>query len=514
MKRNLTKFFNLIKNDKQAKTLMVIGLLMLFIFTIGYSLSMFTGSKGTTLANIKVNDLSFNMTTNSGTSDDRILHLQAGKTELFSVVINNLNNVDVSYELLYDVCSDSNCTNVISDLPENVSVGYVENDSDELNGIIEKDGSAKTITLLTTNKNSSDVYIRLNLNAGYGWNDLNLVNQFNKVNYGVDTQVIAYIDGVETGTYPDTCNYTAKITAYRKNTQVTLTDAAVTCNSSTNVWKTTYTGFVDRLVINFTSVPYPTISDYIADAYTSSASTNGMFKDDTDDKNIRYTGASPNNYLEFGNNGEIWRIIGVFNVYNNDTKQTEKLVKIVKTDAITNVPFDTSNSNNWVVSTLKDTLNSTAYNNISAKYQNLVADVTWNLGGYLSGGANAPTGKELYNYERGTAVYGTYPTTWNGKIALIYASDYVYASANTTCHGNGFTSACSGDNWLKDSNLWVLGHYRTNTNLAHGINWGSYISYINANTATYKARPTLYLNNSARVLTGTGTSSDPYKLSV
>ena len=101
MKRNLTKFFNLIKKDKQAKILTIIGVLLLFIFTIGYSLSMFTGSKGTTLANIKVNDLSFNMTTNSGMSDDRVLHLKAGKTEKFDIVLTNLNKVDVKYEIIY-----------------------------------------------------------------------------------------------------------------------------------------------------------------------------------------------------------------------------------------------------------------------------------------------------------------------------------------------------------------------------------------------------------------------------
>ena len=117
MKTKLIKFFNLIKKDKQVKVLTITGIILLFIFTLGYSLSMFTSSQNNKVANIKVNDLSFNITTNSGTSDDRILHLQAGKNEIFNVIITNLNKINTKYELIYDVCSDSNCSSLIESLP-------------------------------------------------------------------------------------------------------------------------------------------------------------------------------------------------------------------------------------------------------------------------------------------------------------------------------------------------------------------------------------------------------------
>ena len=75
MKTKLIKFFNLIKKDKQAKTLTIFGLIVMFIFAIGYSLSAFTNSDNKQLVNIEVNGLAFNMTTNTGESDDRILKL-------------------------------------------------------------------------------------------------------------------------------------------------------------------------------------------------------------------------------------------------------------------------------------------------------------------------------------------------------------------------------------------------------------------------------------------------------
>ncbi len=109
------KFINIIKmikNDKRFKYTLVVTIMLLFISIIGYSLSFFNKNSSMLFANIKVNDLVFNITTNSGESDDRILRLQAGKTESFTSTITNLNKIGTKCELIYDVCSDSNCTSI------------------------------------------------------------------------------------------------------------------------------------------------------------------------------------------------------------------------------------------------------------------------------------------------------------------------------------------------------------------------------------------------------------------
>ena len=65
------KFINIIKmikNDKRFKYTLVVTIMLLFISIIGYSLSFFNKK----VQCIKVNDLVFNITTNSGESDDRI----------------------------------------------------------------------------------------------------------------------------------------------------------------------------------------------------------------------------------------------------------------------------------------------------------------------------------------------------------------------------------------------------------------------------------------------------------
>ena len=255
--QNLTKFFNLIRKDKQAKILTIFGLIVMFIFVIGYSLSVFTNSSNKQLVNIEVNGLAFNMTTNTGESDDRILKLSAGSTELFETTIINLNDIDVKYELIYKVCTDVTCNNYYSEIPDEIKVALVQSKDNKTNGTIVpgKDNSV-VINLVTLNESDKDYYIKLDLNAGYVWNELQLANMFNNVfeqGDNVYTNVISYVDGVIAQAYPESCNYVGKIRGYDNGTEVELENSSLVCDRYTNKWKMVVEGFVDKLVIEFTS---------------------------------------------------------------------------------------------------------------------------------------------------------------------------------------------------------------------------------------------------------------------
>ncbi len=75
-----------------------------------------------------------------------------------------------------------------------------------------------------------------------------------------------------------------------------------------------------------------------------------LMYDDTEDGNLRYVGASPNNYIDIGDktsdgNPILWRIIGVMkNVYNAETSSQEDLIKIIRADSIGSYSWDTSAS--------------------------------------------------------------------------------------------------------------------------------------------------------------------------
>lgn len=260
VKKKLTNFIRLIKDNKQTKVLSIAFVLILFVFSVGYALSYFNVSNNKKFANITVNDLSFNMTTNSGASDDRVLHLKPSKTESFSIVLTNLNKMDVKYELIYSYCDDSNCSNPTETKIDDIMVDVMEDSLNVINGTISP-GTAnkKVINIFTQNYSSNDVYIKLNLNAGYTWNELELVDQFHldSVNAGFNTQmdIVAYVDGVETTAFPDSCNYIAKIRGYNDSSEIVMGDSSLTCDREKNTWKLVLEGLVKKVVIQFIYVP-------------------------------------------------------------------------------------------------------------------------------------------------------------------------------------------------------------------------------------------------------------------
>lgn len=74
---------------------------------------------------------------------------------------------------------------------------------------------------------------------------------------------------------------------------------------------------------------------------------------------------------------------------------------------------------------------------IKEKYQNMINEIVWNIGANISTSPYGLSTLEQYNAERGTITYqNSRQTTWNGKIGLIYASDYGYASTNEECRTN------------------------------------------------------------------------------
>lgn len=309
----------------------------------------------------------------------------------------------------------------------------------------------------------------------------------------------------------------------------------------------------------------PTLLKKIDLMYQYESGTNGLEQDDTTDKNIRYVGASPKNYLKF--NGETWKIIGVFNVYNTETGKSEKLTKIIRNDSLGRYSWDSSELsinkgwgvNEWSQADLMYELNcdgkstkycrdditegylsnlttgtTTWYNrsnnskngsydyikNIKSSSIDKIANVRWNLGGY-----NLPpvTALNMYNYERGTLHKSkpsdgiTRTNTWDGKIALIYPSDYGYASTNTACRNNMNSKTdgvynCKNENWLLNSAMqWTLSPSSGYAYSVFSVSSRGDVSYSTyAYSGTTDVRPTLFLKSDVVISGGTGTESDPY----
>ena len=254
MGKKLINIIKMIKSNKKYKYTLIVTIMLLFISIIGYSLSIFNKNSSNVVANIIVNDLSFNLTTNSGQSNDRVLKLTANSSEVFNVNILNLNSVDVKYEVIYKVCTDVNCTSYYDAVPDGVQIGLNKKNTSSASGTIAGGSTSATLVgLMSINTTSNDYFILLDLNAGYGWNELALVNMFSRVHVGdVNTDFVAYVDGIKTSTYPTSCNYVAKLIGVVDGVEVDLPNSYITCNRDTNKWKTVVEGFADKIIVNFT----------------------------------------------------------------------------------------------------------------------------------------------------------------------------------------------------------------------------------------------------------------------
>ena len=284
---------------------------------------------------------------------------------------------------------------------------------------------------------------------------------------------------------------------------------------------------------------------------------------DLDGGNIRYYGASPNNYIYFNcsdysnqtsSTCETWRIIGVF-----DGK-----VKLIRNESIGNYSWDNKNTespngkNDWTTARLMKLLNpsdyytvdsndnnlgqSLYYNSASGKCysgqnnatvdcdftstgikdttKNMIAETTYYLGGWNSISVYP---NQIYGYERGTTVYTGRPKTpWTGKIALAYPSDYVYAADLNQCVNKQLNkyndSTCTSNNWMKailgaSSSGWLLTPFSGGSGAVWFVFSSGFVNYSPYAYDAYGAVPVLSLSSELGIESGDGSSSNPYKLS-
>ena len=306
--------------------------------------------------------------------------------------------------------------------------------------------------------------------------------------------------------------------------------------------------FSSKVVIVNTATEEEVPLEKLVNEVTTLAATDTVnFASDDPDNNIRYIGANPNNYVYFNcsdysnqsdSTCEKWRIIGVFkNMTKEDGSQAD-LVKIIRDDSLGNIAWDSNNVNDWSTASLQTILNGDYYNGTYAtgafkndSTRNAIESVVWNLGGT----ANYTTSSNglashWYGYERGTTVYTDRPTTWTGKIALMYPSDYGYATAGGTTtnresclakelykwDGSGVSDCKNNDYLFKSAyTQWTLAPTSSNYGYAFIVYTKGYVGSSNGVYYANVVRPAAYLKSSISLSSvGDGSSTSPYQLKV
>ena len=287
---------------------------------------------------------------------------------------------------------------------------------------------------------------------------------------------------------------------------------------------------------------------------------------------------------------EKWRIIGLFNNITKSDGTKENLIKIIRDNSLGNITWDykkngvgsstsDSGSNDWSDSQLMMMLNPVdylksgytnsndiiSYNNqelyskMGSYYngtkgckpaaivkgetfncteidftttglkndntRNAIENVVWNLGG--SSPNDYVNASMFYGRERGTTVYSGRPTTWTGKIGLMYPSDYGYATSGgqtldrATCLAKRLynwdspsENDCINNDYLFKFNYQcTLAPASSSATYVFGVMSGGYVIDGNADN-NFMVRPALFLKSSISISGGAGSSTEPYQLKV
>ena len=283
----------------------------------------------------------------------------------------------------------------------------------------------------------------------------------------------------------------------------------------------------------------------------------------------RYIGANPNNYVKF--NDELWRIIGVFDV-DDGTGKIEKRMKIIRNESIGYYSWDNKDEstgaeskygkNNWPDARLNYLLNpghesetyggslywnrksGTCYNDsnnattscdftssgLTDEAKTMIGDAKWYLGGTSDYNSSSNgLASHFYKNERGTAVYdSSRSTNWIGKVGLMYPSDYGYATSGGSSKNRASCMAKELLNWKDNSysdcknNDWLYNSSTTQWTMSPRADYSYYVFRVDSTGHvtgydafyTFAGRPVVHLKSTIKVISGSGTTSSPFILSV
>ena len=203
----------------------------------------------------------------------------------------------------------------------------------------------------------------------------------------------------------------------------------------------------------------------------------------------------------------------------------------------------------WKTSLLnKIHLNNVYLGKIDSKYQSLIADHLWTYGNDNAIGTNIANknAQIVYNNEIGKSINAN-PKTDREKIGLLYMSDYMYSASHENWSKQllygGKNPTFNNDIFDKDNNLigcfpeglintdycsatnnnWLyLGLYEWSITTVAGFNnrafnidfFGNLASgWVAMSPDNTAIRPSLYIKNTTKLLSGIGTAGNPYMIS-
>ena len=326
-------------------------------------------------------------------------------------------------------------------------------------------------------------------------------------------------------------------------------------NKESGLKSTNVKDAIDELYTECTKEP--TAGEQIIDKEEIVTSGDGLYEDEYEDGRYLYRGKSPKNFIQFNN--ELWRIISVeadgtikirkyeylqgisydeydkdrvtlddayycsiayssgCNVWGSKTTMRDQEGNIVS--QIIGNPFNTSKL--YILpdaeADLNIYLNNEYYNQLSNEAKQQIVNHSFNVGmvAYSSG-------QQLETDIKQSKMY-----TWQGKVGLINVTEYVRAAAiDKNCasvynYSTTSTKCYYIDNWMFDEVGSDYGLSNMTSYYYSGSDYNTYVwiimnDYPNSSPRTggHLFWPVVYLSSNIKITSGTGTSQDPYQISL
>ena len=294
--------------------------------------------------------------------------------------------------------------------------------------------------------------------------------------------------------------------------------------------------------------------------------TNGTLYNETTSEEVReyrYSGADVDNYIyyncpdtaggktygdldyDYANNCETWRIVGIFE------ENGEEFLKIMNNNTLTDIPtnyvidgttYTVGYNGTHAYWNRPDTLKSTNYNDwtraglqyylnteedesatpvagylskLSTNAKNVLRETTYYLGNVAYGGSGDTTISAYANERNATKIWSENQPTWNGKVGLLYPSDYGYSAnpdnwSNTQLYYYDGATTWMMQNANHNDHEWLLSPSSGSAN--HALYWYSagYVYFTDIVNGSTGVREVLNLKSSVKVLKGEGDVNSPY----
>ncbi len=279
--------------------------------------------------------------------------------------------------------------------------------------------------------------------------------------------------------------------------------AAVTFSSNEVSFDNSANGFVSNNVNDAIDELYMTckksinIGGILAEPV---ADGDGLYEDRYEEGKYTYKGANPNNYVTFNNEKAGWRIISI---------EKNGTIKLLKNESVINNLWNSPSSNDWSKpAELNTYLNSDYYNSLTSMAQSQIVTHDFSIGAV----------KENDNNDMAGQINDENSEKWNGKIALVTASEYIRANSNISKCGsleylNDYASTCNNTNWMFNADdWWTLSPINDSSSDVHLIYSQGVMSRGTVNYSSHAVRPVVCLSSDVKIIGGIGTKSNPYKI--